>query len=92
MHFLHIQYSSKCIRPQHINIIYFYLKVQNSLFFGRVFVSLVPVSMSKWLNGPCYVKFELRSGILEIKKSAKRAIIHDSTTFGYEVMNKSNSG
>ena len=27
--------------------------------------------MSKWLNGPCYVEIELRSGILEVKNLQK---------------------
>ena len=77
MHFFHIQYSSKCIRPQHINIIYFYLKVQNSLFFGRVlanYINFVPVSMSKWLTGHCYVEIKLKSGIHEVKNLQKELL------------------
>ena len=45
--------------------------------------------MSKWINGPCYVEIELRSGIHEVKNQQK-AIIYDPMTFGYRVMDLAN--
>ena len=67
MHFSTFNIVQNALVPQHINIIYIYLKVDA---FGRVltnYVNFVPVNMSKWLNGPCYIEIEIRSGILEVK-------------------------
>ena len=70
----HIQYSSKCfIAPTYKHYLHL-LKSAEFTAFGRVFVNyvnFVPVHMLKWLNGPCYVDTELRSGILEVKNLQK---------------------
>ena len=74
---------------------YFYLKVQNSLLlvvFWRTTSIFVPVNMSKWLNGLCYVEIELRSGILEVENLQKELFLHDPMTLCYEVRIKSHIG
>ena len=51
--------------------------MQHSMFFGRVlanYVNFVPVSMSKWLNGSCYVEIKLKSGIHEVKNLQKELL------------------
>ena len=66
----HIQYSSKCFSaPTYKHYLLLFKSVEFTAF-GHVlanYVTFVPVNMSKWLNGPCYVEIELRSGILEAK-------------------------
>ena len=86
----HIQYSSKCFSAPTYKHYLYLLKSAKFPAFGRVlanYVNFVPVNMPKWLNGPCYVEIELRSGILEVKSVQK-----DPMNFGYKVLIESNSG
>ena len=76
MHFSTFNIVHIALVPQHINIICFYLKVQNSLLLV-VFCQLRQLYASKyvkWQNGPCYVEIELRSGILEVKTLQKELL------------------
>ena len=66
---LHIQYSSKCFSAPTYKHYLHLLKSAEFTAFGRVlanYVNFVPANTSKWLNGPCYIEIELRSGILEV--------------------------
>ena len=54
VYFFLIQYQN-ALEHQHKIIIYFYGKVQHSLFFGRVlanYINFLPVNMSKWPKRP----------------------------------------
>ena len=75
----HIQFtfSSKCVSAPSYKHYLILLKSAEFTAFGRVlanYVDFVPVNMSKWLNGPCYVKIESRSGILEVKNLQKELL------------------
>ena len=66
----HIQYSSKCISAPTYKHYLLLLKSAEFTAFGHVlanYFNFVPVILSNGLNGPCYVKIELRSGINEVK-------------------------
>ena len=73
----HIQYSSKYFSVPTYKHYLHLLKSAEFTAFGRVlanYVNFVQVNMPKWLNGPCYVEIELRSGILEVKNLQKELL------------------
>ena len=70
----HIQKSSKCISAPTYKHYVLVLKSTEFIAFGHIlanYVNFVPVNMSKWLNGPCYVEIELGFGILGVKNLQK---------------------
>ena len=69
----HIPYSSEFFSAPMYKHYLLLLKSAEFTAFGRVlakYINFVPVNISKWLNGPCYVKIELRSGRLKIYKKS----------------------
>ena len=71
MHFSTFKKVQNALVPQHYVLV---LKSTEFIAFGHIlanYVNFVPVNMSKWLNGPCYVEIELGFGILGVKNLQK---------------------
>ena len=73
----HIQNSSKCFSAPTYKHYLLLIKSAEFAAVGRVlanYANFVPVNISKWLNGRCYVEIGLRSGILEVKNLQKELL------------------